>query len=168
MGVDIHMFIVKNSNVIKENIFDGRNSEWFNKLRGQGDEYEYLKMGYGMCPYAPKTESFNEESLSKLGYYDFRYFKVIDYINWFRQRRPDTFAGWVTTYTKWQYENKGIVPDRYDVIQTIWKNEEISEKDLHFVEFVDGYDCSRWLYNYVTDKENNIDIDAYVTFWFDC
>ena len=34
MGVDIHMFIIKDNKVLKEDMFDGRNSEWFNNLSG--------------------------------------------------------------------------------------------------------------------------------------
>ena len=34
MGVDIHMFVVKDKEVLKEDIFEGRNSQWFNNLQG--------------------------------------------------------------------------------------------------------------------------------------
>ena len=34
MGVDIHMFVIKDNEILKDDMFDGRNSEWFNNLSG--------------------------------------------------------------------------------------------------------------------------------------
>ena len=164
MGVDIHMNIVKDNKTIAEEIFDGRNSTWFNQLNHQKDEYEFLHMKYGISPQAPKE--FDEDKLKKDGYYGFKYFTVKDYLSWFKRTRPDTHAGWLTTYEKWLYEKKGITPDVGDLRHTIYKDEVISEEDLHFVTIVDEYDCSRWLYRYLID--NKINKKAHVTFWFDC
>ena len=48
MGVDITMHIVRGKNeIIYENIFDGRNSEWFDNISGRGtDIYDEFPAKY--------------------------------------------------------------------------------------------------------------------------
>ena len=163
MGVDIHMYIVKDKEIIADNIFDGRNSEWFNNLmqRGNDDEYDYLPVKWNISPMAPdilETE-YKEED----GYYGFRYMKVEDFMKWFDKYRPDKDAGWVTAYDKWAYKNKHYYVEPLHYFPS---SEEINPNDLHFIEVINYYDCSRWLYKYI--KENNIPMDADITYWFDC
>ena len=163
MGVDIHMYIVKNKNIIKENVFDGRNSEWFNNIQGDGnsDEYDHFPIyKYGVSEQAPDEliKEANEDY-----YYGHRTVKVSDFKQWFNKYRPDKQASWVTTYDKWRIENKGFTPDDFDYKFQLNKDDVI--EDWHFVEWIDRYDCSAWLYNFLLEEK--IDDDADITYWFD-
>ena len=163
MGVDIHMYIVKDKEIVADDIFDGRNTEWFNNLmqRGNNDEYDYLPVKWCISPMAP--DDLKEKYKKEDGYYGFHCMKVEDFMKWFNKYRPDKDAGWVTTYEKWAYENKGeyLEPSHYYPT-----NEEINPRDIHFIEVINYHDCSRWLYKYI--KENSIPMDADITYWFDC
>ena len=168
MGMDIHMHIVKNDEVIAKNIFDGRNSEWFNNLKGDGndDEYDHFPSYGGIpdnCPEFIKTiydgDCNNDEEY--FGYFGFYYVNAGDYIKWFEKYRPDTDAGWVTTYEKWAWEKKGIKPEYL----AKYLNKDANINDMHFIEVVNPWDCGRWLYNYI--KDHKIPDDACVIYYFD-
>lgn len=164
MGVDIHMHIVKNKEIVKESIFEGRNSEWFMNLQGNGndDAYDHFPFkSYNVSEQAP--DELIKESHDEW-YYGHRTVKVVDYMNWFKKYRPDRHAGWVTTYDMWRIENKGFVPNDMDYKFQLDKDDII--EDWHFVEWTDHYDCAAWLYNFLVD--NKIDVDAEITYWFDC
>lgn len=161
MGMDIHMHLVKDGEYVKKNIYDGRNREWFANLQDEGwdDCYDNLDIIFGLSPKAPKT--IDVAKLREDGYFGFYHIPVKRFKEWFETYRPDKDAGWVSTYDKWRIENKGYVPD--DLMHYIPEDARI--EDLHFVEVVNPYDCSAWLYQYLI--ENEIDNNADITYWFD-
>ena len=158
------MHIVHNKKLIKEDIFEGRNSEWFENISGRSAYTSSIYNDFPICRYdvseqAPEDLIKREE---KKFYFDFCSVKVKDFIDWYKKRRPDLEAGWITTYEKWQMDRQGVIPE--EVRHTLDVNDNIN--DFHFVEFVNKYDCSKWLYDYLL--ENNIDMNAEITYWFDC
>ena len=155
------MHIVKNKEYIKKNIFDGRNSEWFANLQGNGWDniYDTFPSNYGIGKQAP--EDIDVEKLEHNGYFGFYSISVKDFIEWFVQFRPDVDAGWVHTYDKWLYETKEVIPE---VNHYLDSDERI--EDMFFITIENKYDCSAWLFNYL--NENNIDEDADIIYWFDC
>jgi hypothetical protein len=160
MGRDIHLNILSaEGEVLKQDIFDGRNSEWFDNMCGRDDdpEYNHLNICYGF----PENASEDFVKHYKDGYFDHRYINVKDFYDWFINYRPDLDAGWVSTYDKWRMERKGYIPDAIHYLPA--KNNSI---DMHFVEIENEYDCSRWLYNYLID--NNISFSANIVYCFDC
>lgn len=161
MGVDIHMYIVEDGKILHEDIYDGRNSEWFNNLQGDGydTEYEHLSREYQISEQAPEDL---KEKANKDYYFGHRTIKVYDFLNWFETYRPDRHAGWATTYDKWAIENKGYIPDYLPH----YLNKDDVLEDMCFVEYVDPYDSSSWLYDFL--RENNVPFSADITFWFDC
>lgn len=163
MGVDIYMHIVKNKEYIKKDIFDGRNSEWFGSLQGDGWDcvYDCLPKQCGLGDQVPAD--LDEQELTMNCYYGFYHINVKDFNEWFVQYRPDLDAGWVNTYEKWLYEIKGIVPE---VNHYLYLEDGERIEDKHFIEVVNPYDCSFWLYKYIV--ENNIDNDADIIYYFDC
>ena len=162
MAVDIHMHIVENYQIIKEDIFDGRNYEWFNDITLKDkDIYKKLNIKAGFSPKTPKNLI---EYISKLDYYDFYYFKVGDFLDWFTGYRPDLDAGWVHTYTKWKMEQYDYIPGEDEFYHYLDK-EHIPE-DMHFVTIANKYDCNYWLFEYLI--KNNISHTADITYYFDC
>ena len=158
MGVDIHTFIVKDKKIIAENLYDGRNSEWFNNLQGRGDdiEYERLYTMYGISPQAP--DEFNEKYSQKNGYYGFYYISVGEFKEWYEKYKPYLKAGWASVWDAWAIKNKGYIPDYL----SHYKEDE-SEV---FIEYNDLYEPSRHIYEYLIEHE--IDNDADFQFFFDC
>lgn len=157
MGVDIHLYICKDKSYIAENIFEGRNSEWFDNLQQNGDtEYDHLPVNYGISDEAPADYSKFEEYC-----YGFYFIKVKDFKDWFLKYRPDMDAGWVTKYDAWAYETKYIQPD---YLQKKLFKEDVLE-DMKFIEVVNRHDCSRWLYDYLC--AHNIPDDAIIQYCFD-
>ena len=55
MGTDIFMYLVKDNKIVKNDIYKGRDSEWFQHLQGDGwdDIYDELPRHYGVSPQAP-------------------------------------------------------------------------------------------------------------------
>ena len=163
MGVDIHMSIIKGNKFIKEDIFSGRNSEWFRNLQGEGweDEYDHFPSCWGIPEDAPEKikKAFDK---SDDGYYGFNYIEAGAFCEWFNKYRPDLKAGWVSTYDKWRMEKKGYIPE--DPPHYLDPEDRID--DMHFIEYQDKYDCSLWLYNYLLDNE--IYADAVIVYYFDC
>ena len=161
MGVDIHLYICKDEKYIAEDIFDGRNSEWFQNMQkcGNDEVYDSLPLEHGISNQAPAE--WNEYA-NKFGYYGFYYIKVGEFCDWFIAHRPDEDAGWVTRYEAWAYRYKEIEPeylkkklDKDDVIE-----------DMKFIKVINKYDCSAWLYCYLMD--NSIPEDAIIQYCFDC
>ena len=159
MGIDIHMYLVKDKKIVKENIYKGRDSEWFNNLQGDGwdDVYDTFPVEYGVSPQAPSE--LNEKANEKF-YFDRRYISVKAFKDWFIQHRPDLRAGWVTTYDRWNYKRRGVLPDEKRFL-----DKEDNKNDYHFIEYSDENDQSLWLYNYL--KDNNIEDDVDIIYWFD-
>ena len=162
MGIDCHMYIVKNKEYVKENIFDGRNSEWFFNMMGDGnaDEYNTLPIHYGISEQSP--DAYDAEFSNWC--FSFRYINVEDFKNWFEKTRPDKDAGWVTRYDKWAYENKGIEPEEIcHYLSSL--GDEVDKSEFEFIEIENRWDCSRWLYNYLID--NDISDEADIQYCFD-
>lgn len=162
MGKDIHMFIVKDNEILAKEIFDGRNSEWFCNMavNNCGDDcYEYLPVKYSWKDNVPEelSKKYNQEN----DYFDFRSVKVEDFKDWFYKYRPDIDAGWVTTYDKWRIEKKGYVP--WDIKHYLDEDDDL--RDMHFIEVSNPYDCSNWLCNYLVD--NKVPNDADIIYCFD-
>ena len=161
MGRDIHLNIIKNGSYLGINIFKGRNQEWFNNLLGDSyDEvYGEFPRNSGIPSNAPIDYEikYNKDNFC----YGFYYVHVGDFKQWYLKYRPDLDAGWVSTYDKWRYENKGILPS--EVSHYLDKDDNIN--DMHFIEFVNEYDCSKWLYEYIYDHV--IPDDADIVYCFD-
>lgn len=159
MGIDIHMAIVKNNEYIAENIFNGRSSEWFANLRGEGwnDVYDHLPAEYSVA----QAPSSYMEKYSTDWCFDYRSIKVENYMEWFRKYNPHLMAGWVTTYDKWRIERQGYMPE--ELCHELPK--DANPADMHFIEIENRYDCSKWLFDYLI--KNNIDDDAYIIYCFD-
>ena len=165
MGMDIHMSIVKDGKVIAKDIFDGRNSTWFNNMMDSGNdiEYNYIPTTNGISPQAPKEI---EEEYSENYMFGRFYISVEEFKDWFDTYKPALDAGWISVYDKWVWDNKGIKP-RTIVNDEVMRN--IPEDELAcnwcFVEYEKEYDCSAWLYEYL--MENRIPNDADITYCFD-
>lgn len=168
MGVDIHMHIVKDNKVIKEDIYWGRDSEWFNLLNGRNrgeTEYDYLDDMPGMSPQAPDNFQDIYENARKNFYYGFHYISVKAFKIWFEQYRPNIQAGYVSTYDKWRIEKKGYVP--YDLPTDLsYIDDPALLNDMHFIEYENPYDSSKRVYDYLV--ANKISLDADIVYWFDC
>lgn len=160
MGVNIFINIVKNKEIIKKNIYDGRCSEWFRNLRGEGWDDIYDKLPIYSYNFDENIVPANLIEKYKEDYYDHRMMNVGDFKTWFNNYRPDLDAGWVTTYEKWKMEKKAWTP--YDIPRTLPEDAKI--EDYHFVEFINDDDQSKWLYNYLITE--NIPDDAYIIYCF--
>lgn len=161
MGVDIHMMILKRNGTVVREIFDGRNSEWFDNLqnRGWSEEYDELPIKYGLPENADPVDNGRAEKGSD--YYGFHWITVGDFREWFETYRPNVDAGWVTTYEKFKYEVKHIVPE----VRYALSPEDILA-DMHFIQIVNRYDCSQWLYTYTL--ENRLNDEDIIYYYFDC
>ncbi len=168
MGVDIHMGIAsRDGKYIYDEIFDGRNYEWFGNISGDvrgmtGEVYQNFPRNSGIPDNAPKelVKVYNEERDT---FYGFNYVKVADFLAWFSKVRPDTDAGWVTTYDKWLYEKKGIEPEIKHYL-----SDEDNINDFHFIEVEDKWDCSKWLYDFLAEHGESINVEDYIVYYFDC
>ena len=167
MGVDIHMFVVKDKEVLKEDIFEGRNSQWFNNLQGSyvtDLAYDHLPVKRSWKEECGIPNELITEYKKEDCYYGHRMIRVSDYINWFNKYKPDLTAGWVTKYDAWAYYNKGIVPK--DIYHNL-KEADLASEDAVFIEIkLNG--CATWLCEYLTNVKNGIPCDAYVIYCFDC
>lgn len=154
------MHIIKDKKVIAKDIFDGRNSTWFDNLQGRGYDPDYDKFPcyYGLPDEVPDFIQKDRDN----AYYGFHYIKAADFCEWFNDVRPDLQAGWISTYTKWQLEKKNIMPEEYYHEFPEGGN----DKDMVFCEWQNKHDCSLWLYNYLLDHE--IYADAIIVYYFDC
>ena len=158
MGTNIFMYLVKDNKIVKNDIFNGRDSEWFQNLQGNGwdDIYDELPRHYGVSPQAPSSLA---TKANEVYHFDKLYMSVKDFKDWFNQYKPQLRAGWVTTYDKWNYETRGTIPDEKRFL-----DKEDNINDYHFIEYTDEFDQSLWLYNYLID--NNIEDDVDITYWF--
>ena len=147
MGMDITLRLLdKNGKFLTENIYDGRNREWFNNMSGKyttDEAYDHLPLGYGTLDFFPNEWLEMEQDRD---YFDFRYMSVKEYRNWYMK-----YKGYTPEYGIDLYQEL----DKEDVIE-----------DMVWVEFNAEYDNSTWLYNYL--DENNIPDDAWIVYCFDC
>lgn len=155
------MFICKNGNYLQKDIYKGRNSNWFDKIRGNSTDASYFSFP-NECGISEETPlDFKEKYKKEKGYYDFYYISVEAFKNWFKEHRPDIDAGWVSRYDAWAYENKNIYPE---VLCRQLYDDDIIE-DRVFIEVIDKYDSSAWLFEYL--MQNNIPNDAIIQYCFD-
>ena len=155
------MHIIKDEEMIAEDIFDGRNTEWFCNLQKEGNspEYDYLPVKYGI---PEKVPSLIKEDFEDC-FYGFHYITVGGFIDWFEEFKPELHAGWATIHDWWLYRTKHVHPaEVYTDITSIPKNER---DNYEFNEFTDHYDCSLWLYNYL--HNNHTPMDAIIVYYFD-
>lgn len=163
MGVDIKMFIVgSNKEVLKEDIFDGRDSEWFSNLQDNGiDEvYNFCPIVIGWASIC--TGSFIRQYADSKNYYGHCHISVKLFKDWFKKYNPHKRASWVTTYEKWKMETQNWRPSDYDIQPKLYPDDILA--DMHFVEWVDEHDSSGWLYDYLVD--NNIPDNAWIVYCF--
>ena len=114
MGMDIWIHVAdKDGNFVKEDLWDGRNSNWFNKIIHEDDEYEFVHWIYNdQADFVPDEIKKNfDDSEENFGYFGFKAVKVADLLNWYDRYRPDVDAGYIRKYDKWKWENKGIAPN---------------------------------------------------------
>ena len=161
MGMDISLYLVKKGKYIAEDIFSGRNSEWFNNMMQRGDDevYNSLPLSYGISDEVPEDWVKHYEDPGS--YFGHCYINVKEFKDWFIEKRPDEDAGWVTRYEAWAYKHKGIEPEYLK--KELNKNDVI--EDMKFIVVTSKYDCSAWLYCYLVD--NNIPDDATIQYCFD-
>lgn len=162
MGVDIHMQVFKDNKIYAEEIFDGRNSDWFANLAGNGwdKEYDYLPTEWGIPENCPDKYKEIYTNAKENCYYDFRYFRVKDFVDWFEKYKPNLKAGWASIYEEWAYKTKGICPEELPISKP-------EDNDVYvFIEYENKWDCSKWLYDYI--KENNLSDEDIIFFYFDC
>lgn len=164
MGVDIHMYIVaKNGKMKFDNIFEGRNREWFDALQNQSCDVVYdscpIHRGLPECVPSKITDAQNHDI-----YYGFHYMNVSEFKTWFAEKRPDIDAGWCNTYDKWLYETKKIQPE------VLYRelSEDANPNDWHFIEVWNPYDCNCWLFNYLEDYASYITDSDNIVYYFDC
>lgn len=160
MGVDIIMDIYHKGKLIHTDIFEGRNSEWFDNLNGNGydREYDYFPRVSGPCPGAeniPDEEKYN---------YGFYHIRVLDFLNWYDKHQPYLHAGWVNKVTSFNYINKNIIPDENEVYEMlpVWK------EDFHRDNYVwlayRKEDPSSVIMHFISMK--NVPEDAYIFYRF--
>lgn len=159
MGTDIMLNIVQDGEQIKENLFDGRNYDWFDKLQGNGyNEIDNLLPVHRGLP-SQVPQCYKEMEESDECYIEFYYMNVKEFKIWFTQYRPDLDAGWITTYEKWLYETKNIIPELAHHLPT-----DVVTEDWHFIEVEDEYNNFLWLYNILMDE--NISDNADIVYYF--
>lgn len=164
MGVDIHMHIVSKDGESKyEDIFDGRNTRWFDNISHNviDEVYDSFPCKYGLPELVPEAIKHDFEHREE-GYYDFFYVNVEKFMMWFLHKRPDLDAGWVRTYDKWLYEKKDIIPEL-----TRYLEKEDNLNDYHFIEVIDPYESSRWLYEFITSHDD-LHPEDNIVYYFDC
>lgn len=158
MGRDIHIHVVKDGKKLTDDLFDGRNSEWFDNMAGRGydDEYDHLPVEYGMCPEADEDfKSLENEQ----GYFDFRYIKVKDFIDWYNKYLPCLHAGYFSEYDIWRMKYKGYIPEDAPTVPCPEEGATI------FSSYKDPYDCSTHIRNALVKPD--IPDDAYLCYCFD-
>lgn len=163
MGVDIHTFIVNkdDGSIIKKDLYEGRNSEWFQDLQGRGYKFEYDELPTYIGIPEVITDGEIKEDYDTDFLFGFNYITIKDFCDWFVKYRPDKDAGWITTYDKWRVENKGYYPED-NLKYYLDKDDRI--EDMHFVEVVDKYDPSAYIYNQIKDLND----EDYFVYYFDC
>ena len=162
MGVDITMHIVRNKEKIFEDIFDGRNYDFFHGLTNTcpehslGDRSGFLNKQHG---WENKEE---QKKLEELGYYNFYTVKVKDYIEWYKFYEPNMRAGWITRKQAWLLDHYNIEPDDY--FSSL--NKDDITKDMIFKDW-ETYDCGyKYLYDFIND--NHLEANDQIIYCFDC
>ena len=154
MSTDISMSIISSEGeYLKKDFIEDRNTEWFDNISENGDIlYNDFPLRYGKPKNCPSDFNPNE-------YYESYYVYVGDFKRWFGRVRPDIDAGWVCTYDKWLYEEKGIYPD--DMRKYITEDESF---DMHFISVWNEYEPSAKLYDLI--YKNNYKDDDIIIYYF--
>lgn len=141
------MSIIRDGEYVKKEIFDGRDSEWFDNLCGKGwdNVYDILPVEDGLPDLCP--EQIREDKMEN-GYFCFRWIPVVDMIKWLEDKKPWIDAGWATTYEKWNYETRGIIDK--DGLPHFKPND--NNEPYYFIQYEKRYDCSKWLFDYLTKE----------------
>lgn len=145
MGIDITMHLIsKEGDIIVANIFEDRDYRWFENISENGEdiEYDYFPCKHG-APENLSLELIFEAYCTDYNY-GFRYVNVKDFIEWYQEKRPNEDAGWVSTYEKYLYDNKGIAPK--DVCRCLDEIPIGVKDDFHFLVFEKEHEPSRTLY----------------------
>lgn len=164
MGVDIHMSIIsKNGESKFKEIFDGRDYEWFDNISGNyhTEFYQNFPLMNGIPEKVP--DNIREDFASEGVFYDFFHVNVGEFLSWFEEARPDIDAGWVSTYDKWLYEKKNIVPELFH-----WLDEDNNPYDYQFIEIENPWECSKWLYDFIIKHKKEIGPNDFIVYYFDC
>jgi len=161
MGMDITLSIVKDKNYIAEDIYPGRNTEWFNNMmqRGNNALYDLLPIYHENSSQAPE-DWINYYGNVDNCYFGNSYVSVKDYKEWFEKYKPHVDAGWVYTYEKWEYETRGVEPEVYHFLP-----DNANINDMHFIEIEDNWNPAKWLYDYL--DEHKVPLDADIQYCFD-
>ena len=160
MGMDMTLSIVKNKEYLAEDIFPGRNTEWFCDMMGRGNNnlYNFLPRTDGVSPQTPDEWSTHYSEPGS--YFGLNYISVSKFIDWYYEYCPQKDAGWVTTYEKWEYETRGVEPELLHFLP-----DDVNMNDMHFIEIENAWNPAKWLYDYLT--ENDIPWDADTQYCFD-
>lgn len=163
MAADIHLSIISKEGEYRcRDIYDGRDSEWFDNLCGNytNESYQNFPRRCGTPLLVPDDIKKAEEGDE--GYFDFFHVNVGEFLEWFAEARPDIDAGWVSTYDKWLYERKKVVPELNRFL-----GEEDNPYDFHFIEIENPWDSSKWLYDFIFERKD-ITVDDFIVYYFDC
>lgn len=170
MGIDIHMRLIKKSTgfVIFDNLYDGRNSEWFNNLIGRGYDEVYSKLWWNVGLPDCITEGIDYEvwrNPKDYGAYGFQWISVQEYIKWYEKYRPYVDAGYVTEWENWAYENGRYNPFNHGIAHYI--ADDVNADRFIFREFIDEYCPDTVVYNKITSLVNEDLEDCIIYMWLD-
>lgn len=155
----------KDGIMINDNMYDGRNSEWFDNLCGCGYDESYDNLQRYMNVDLPECASEEDKAECKEYGYGARYITVENYMKWYYLCKPHKDAGWFTTYEMWKMDNKNWAPD-FDTIKHSL-NKDDNPADFIFTEVVNPYDCNTYIIkNLPTAVETN-PADYIIYFYFD-
>lgn len=170
MGMDIHMRLIKKSTgfVIFDDLYDGRNSEWFNNLigSGYGEVYDKLFWEKGLPDCITEGTDFEAYHNSRdWGAFGFQWIPAQDYVEWYEVYRPQVDAGYVTEWENWAYENGRYNPFESGIAHYIGDS---ANKDHYiFREFVNNYCPDTRVYDKITSLVNEDINDCIIFMWLD-
>lgn len=173
MGVDIRIafYNMVECNIIAkdEEIFNDRDTEWFNEISGKvsNEAYHFFpitKLNNFSDLDTTGTikewlmKNYEEEEFEWEDNYDYCLVSVSEFLEWFENYKPYCKAGWARKYDWYVYKRFGIVPeDVYEYLSFAYTDmKTISEWE--FKEYTDP-DPSKDIYNMLVDMESRKEID---------
>ena len=167
MGTDIHIHLITNGKFLLEDMFDGRNSLWFDKINNEENEYQYLNWQYNVEDIALPQSVLKEVAEGDYYCYGFKYVKISELLEWYDTYKPYIDAGWVRKIDAWRNRVKHI-PLEDHTIYTYLDDDAIIE-DWEFVEFPAPDDSMEYIVNQIKELiPLNLDIDnTYLVVYFD-